>query len=106
MKLPEFLSEWPGGEIMLKGHRISLYHVMSRYKEGYSPERLHEWFPTLSLDLINKVLCFYESNRAEVDAYVTDYRVEIDRQVANTPRSVSYDELLRRFEAKQRAEIP
>jgi hypothetical protein len=29
MKLPEFLTEWPSGEIVLTSHRISLYHVMS-----------------------------------------------------------------------------
>src|SRR5437868_6277222 len=106
MKLPEFLTEVEPGEIRLTGHRIGLYHAVSRYQEGFSPQLLHEEYPTLSLELINKVLAFYEANRAEVDAYVADYRAELDRQVASTPRSVSYDELLRRFEAKQRAEKP
>ncbi len=104
MQLPEFLTEWPDGEVMLKGHRISLYHVVSRRREGFSPGQLHEEYPTLSPELIDKVLAFYESNRAEIDVYVTDYRAEIERQIASTPQAMSYDELLRRFEAKKRAE--
>ncbi len=104
MQLPEFLTEVEPGEVRLTGHRIGLYHVIADHKEGYSAKRLHEEFPTLSPDLIEQVLAFYQANRAEVDAYVADYQAEIERQIANTPRSVSYDELLRRYEAKKRAE--
>ncbi len=103
MNLPVFLTEWPDGEIMLTGHRISLYHVVSRYKEGLSAEQLLEYYPTLSLELINQVLGFYHDNQAEVDAYVADYREELDRQAAAAPR-VNLEELRRRYEAKKRAE--
>ncbi len=58
MKLPDFLTEWPDGEIKLTGHRISLYHVMSHHKEGYTAEMLYELFDTLTLDHIEKVLAF------------------------------------------------
>ena len=34
VNLPDFLTEWPFGEIMIKGHRIGLYHVIRRYKDG------------------------------------------------------------------------
>ena len=68
MNLPDFLTEAPYGDIRVTGHRIGLYHVLCYYKEGYSPEQLHEEFPTLSRDLINKVLLFYQDNRDEVDA--------------------------------------
>jgi hypothetical protein len=52
MNLHVFLTEWPDGEIMLTGHRISLYLAVSRYKEGLSAEQLHECYPTLSFDTI------------------------------------------------------
>ena len=46
MNLPEFLVDHPDGEIRLTGHRISLYHVVSFYNEGFSPEMLVGQFPT------------------------------------------------------------
>ena len=103
MTLPPFLTEWPGDEIMLTGHRISLYHVVSHYKEGMSAEQLYEYFPTLTLDLINQVLAFYHENQVEVDDYVARYRVELDQQEAAAPRA-NWETLLRRYEVKKREE--
>jgi uncharacterized protein (DUF433 family) len=103
MNLPPFLTEWPGDEIMLTGHRISLYHVVSHYQEGMSAEQLLEEYPTLSLDLISKVLAFYHDNRAEVDDYVARYHEELDRQEAAAPRR-NLEELRRRYEAKKQEE--
>lgn len=107
MQLPDFLTEWPDGEIMLTGHRISLYHVMSHRKEGYTAERLHELFDSLTLAHIDKVLAFVEENREEVDAYVTRYREELDRQYADyatAGRAINWDELRKRYEAMKQAE--
>jgi uncharacterized protein (DUF433 family) len=101
VSLPDFLTEVPYGEIRLTGHRIGLYHVVSGYQEGYTAEMLHDQFPTLSPELIRKVLEFYEQNKGEVDAYVAVERAEIDHQCAVGPR-MSWEELDRRFEAMQR----
>jgi uncharacterized protein (DUF433 family) len=107
MKLPEFLTERSDGEIVLAGHRITLYHVVTDYNQGYSPEQLHEDYPTLSLELINNVLAFYKENQPEVDDYVTRYREELDRQYAEyvaAGRGINWDELRRRFEAMKQVE--
>ena len=105
MKLPDVLIDHPDGEIRLTGHRISLYHVVDHYNQGYSPEMLAHQFPTLSLDLIHKLIGFYLENQAEVDAYVADYRAELERLEATTPRlGPSREELRRRLERKQRSE--
>ena len=38
MQLPDFLTVWPANEIMTKGHRISLYHVIKNsVSEGDEP---------------------------------------------------------------------
>ena len=103
MQLPDFLRE-ADGEIRLTGSRISLYHVVDRYTEGYTAEMLREEFPTLAPDLIQKVIAFYHDNKAEVDAYVAEYRAELERQEAATPRTIDWEELRRRFEAMQRGE--
>ena len=41
-----------------------------------------EQFPSLELELVRKVIAFYEENRAEVDVYVDAYQAELDRQEA------------------------
>jgi uncharacterized protein (DUF433 family) len=80
MDLPDFLTLWPGGEIVLTGHRIGLYSVIDLAEQGSGPEEIHKEFPTLDLDLIGRVIGFHDSHRAEVDAYVADYRADLDRQ--------------------------
>src|ERR1700726_4025884 len=104
MNLPAFLTEWPGNEIMLAGHRISLYHVVSDYKDGLSAEQLHDQYPTLAPELIHQVLAFYRENQTEIDAYVAREREELDRLEATAPKRINLDELRRRYEAKKRAE--
>jgi uncharacterized protein (DUF433 family) len=106
MKLPAFLTQDDLGEIFLTGRRIGLYHVISYFNEGYSPEQLHEQFPTLSPELIGQVLDFYRSNRAEVDAYVARERAEIERQYAETPRLIDWDELRRKMAKRRAGEAP
>ena len=103
MKLPDILVEWPDGEIMLKGHRISLYHVIDMYQIGFTPVQILDEYPTLSLEKINNVLAFYHENKAEVDQYVADYRAELDRQEAMYTPPPRLEELRRRYEEKKRA---
>lgn len=67
MGLPEFLHE-RDGEVRLAGHRISLFHLLAFYHEGYSAEMLHEQFPTLPMALIHKVLGYYWEHKAALDA--------------------------------------
>jgi uncharacterized protein (DUF433 family) len=77
MRIPDFLHE-QDGEIRLSGHRISLFHLLSFYQEGYSAEMLREQFPTLSMALIHKVLGFYWENKAECDVHLGRARERLD----------------------------
>jgi uncharacterized protein (DUF433 family) len=104
MKLPDFLIEVPYGEIRLTGHRIGLYHVVDLYNDSYSPEMLHEEFPTLPVGLINKVIAFYLENKAEVDAYMAECLAEMERRRAANPPRLDWDEMRRRFEEQRGAE--
>jgi uncharacterized protein (DUF433 family) len=78
MRIPEFLHE-QDGEVRLSGHRISLFHLLSFYQEGYSAEMLNEQFPTLPMALIHKVLGFYWENKAEFDATLPRTHARLDR---------------------------
>lgn len=97
MNLPDFLEHQPFGEIRLTGHRICLEHVIAFYREGYTPEQLHEEYPTLSPELIQQVIDFYLQNRSEVDAYVDECERECERQRQNARKGPSLDEMKRRL---------
>jgi uncharacterized protein (DUF433 family) len=83
--LPDFLTREKDGEIRLTGHRIGLYSVVDRCRQGRSAEQIQAEFPSLRLSQVYRVLAFYLDNQAEVDALVDAYRAEIDRQAASTP---------------------
>jgi uncharacterized protein (DUF433 family) len=104
MTLPDFLTDWAHGEIVITGHRVGLYHVVKYYNEGYSPEMLREQFPTVPPEQLSKVPAFYRQNRAEVDAYVAARRAEIERQAALPAGGPSHEELKRRLAARRLAE--
>ena len=70
MDLPNFLTQWPSGEIVVTGHRIGLYSLMDLVERGFSSAEIREEFPTLDLELIGRVVEFHETHRAQVDAYV------------------------------------
>jgi uncharacterized protein (DUF433 family) len=82
MDLPDFLTRWPNGEIILTGHRIGLYSVIDLSQRGFSPEQIRDELPTLEPELIRSVMAFHAAHRAEVEAYVSEYRAELDRQEA------------------------
>lgn len=103
MTLPDFLTEWPGGDIMLNGHRIGLDLIVHFYNEGYSPEMLVGRFPTLPLALIYKVIAFYLENAAEVDAYVARKQSAAAEQRA-AGRHPDWQMLRKRLEAMREAE--
>ena len=104
MNLPDFLVDHPDGEIRLTGHRISLYHVVYFYNEGYSPEMLVGQFPTLSLALVHKVIAFYLENQAEVDRYVAEEEAVRERLRASAPVSPGVERFRQQLEAKRGAE--
>jgi len=78
LKLPDFLERDELGSIRLTGHRITLYHLLWYYGEGYSPEALHEQFPTISMAAIHKTLGYYWENKVELDEYVKEKQERIE----------------------------
>jgi uncharacterized protein (DUF433 family) len=105
MNLPDFLVDSPDGEIRLTGHRIGLYHFVYHYNEGYSAEMIACQYPTLSLAHIHKVIAFYLENRAEVDAYVAQYRADLERLRAEGEHAPSLIEVRRRIALRTASEL-
>jgi uncharacterized protein (DUF433 family) len=84
MNLPDFLTLHPFGSVRLAGHRIALEHVIELAQRGDSPERIVDQFPSLPLDLVRRVLEYYEANRKAVDEYVAECRRDWDRRAAES----------------------
>jgi uncharacterized protein (DUF433 family) len=100
--LPDVLEEM-GGEYRVKGSRITLYHILSAHNEHWiGPHAMVFYYPTLSLDEIEKVLEFYHANQAAVDDFFRRYKAVLDQQRA-TGNQLDVEGLRRRFEAMRAA---
>ena len=86
------------GEYRVKGHRICLHHILWAYRDGVAAHAMVFYYPTLSLDEIEKVLAFYEANRVAVDDFMTRYQTVLDRQRAEG-KQLDREGLRKRFEA-------
>jgi uncharacterized protein (DUF433 family) len=102
MTLPDFLTEWPHGEIVLTRRRIGLFHVLDRHDQGDSPEAIAELFE-LTPERVFDVLAFARAHQAGVDAYMADYRAELARQEADWQPTPAYLRV-RRLMEQNRAE--
>jgi len=101
MQLSDDLETWPGGEIMLRGHRIGLYTIVRDHRAGKSPEAMAEQYPALSLAVIHRVIAFYLDNSAEVDDYMQRIDANIDRFETRAPAGPTLAELRRRLAARE-----
>jgi uncharacterized protein (DUF433 family) len=99
MNLPDFLAQDRYGFVHLTGHRVGLRHVVELYNDGYSAEKLHDYFPTIPLALIHKLIAFYLENRTEADAYIRQSREALDRHANGPQQGPDAGELRRRMDA-------
>jgi uncharacterized protein (DUF433 family) len=61
----------------ISGSRISLESVIFAFLDGLSPETIvAECFPILTLEQVYGAITYYLSNRAEVDAYLSQVEAE------------------------------
>jgi uncharacterized protein (DUF433 family) len=58
------------GSIRISGTRVTLDTIIARYRQGDSPEAIHEGFDTVPLTDIYAVIAYYLAHQDEVDAYL------------------------------------
>lgn len=57
--------------IRIKGHRISIEHVLEHYKAGTNPETIvHDIYPTLNLEKVHATITYYLHNKDRVEEYI------------------------------------
>jgi uncharacterized protein (DUF433 family) len=61
-------------DIRIKGHRIGIETIISRFLDGHSPEEIRSEYPDLSLEKIYATITFYLSKKDSIDDYLTQLR--------------------------------
>ncbi len=102
-RLPPCLHWYPDGEIRVVGHRIGLYSVMRRHKAGCTAEEILEELPTLSPDEIREIIAFSREHQQLIDAYVEEYRADLQRQEAAYEPTPAVLRIQQMMEEKARA---
>lgn len=82
MKLPAFLTEGHLGEILVKGHRVFLLHIVEDFNQGFTSEQLAEEYDTVPREVLAAVVTFYLDNKTEVDAYVAQCHQQMEQNYA------------------------
>ena len=66
----EYIEQRNGG-YYVAGARVTLDSVVCGFKEGQSPEAIHEDFPALTRARIYGAIAFYLDYQAEIDALIS-----------------------------------
>jgi uncharacterized protein (DUF433 family) len=95
------------GTIRVSGTRVTLDTLIGFYRQGETPEELHEGFPTVALADIYAVIAYYLTHQTEVDAYLKQRNQEAERirqewERRNPP--ITKAELLAHLDNKRRSE--
>lgn len=64
------------GRLMVPGTRISLDVLVADFKQGKTPEAIHQGYETVSLADVYAIFAYYLRHRAEVEAYVAEQERE------------------------------
>jgi uncharacterized protein (DUF433 family) len=57
--------------IRIKGHRISIEHVIEHFNQGVQPDVIvSQIYPTLTLEEVYATITYYLHNKAAVDTYI------------------------------------
>ena len=67
------------GAIRVKGSRVTLDVILSRFKRGDSAEDIQESFPTITLGRIYGALTYYLEHKRDVETYLRGRSREAER---------------------------
>ena len=83
------------GMYKIAGSRVSLDSIVYAYWNGQTAESIAQSFPTLSLEQVFGAITFYLANRAEVDAYLEQHRIDYEarRQASREADPMFYQKM-------------
>jgi uncharacterized protein (DUF433 family) len=68
-----------GGRACIDGTRIRVVDIASLQREGYTPQRMLEVYPSLNLAQIHAALSYYYENLQEIEEALEQDRTVADR---------------------------
>ena len=72
-----------GGQVVrVRGSRISLEHIITYYRMGYTPQMIAESCPTVGLADIYSVIAYYLSHKKAVHAHLRETSERADEEWA------------------------
>ena len=95
------LTQDANGTIKVIGSRVTIDVLVAKYLQGDAVDDIHEGFPTVSPEKIQKIIDWYLTHRNEVDEYIRkrDEEAEIlRREIESQPR---YRAFLEEFECRK-----
>ena len=93
------LVQWEDGSIRVQGSRVLLAIIVTQFRQGDTPTKIHNSFPTVSVTQIKGVIDWYLNNKSEADAYLAEREAEGERlrlEIQSQPEYVAKSEILRR----------
>jgi uncharacterized protein (DUF433 family) len=93
----EYVEQRDGG-YWIAGKRISLASVVYEFRNGAAPESIMRSFPLLTLEEVCGAITFYQSQQAEVDAYLAAREAEFEEQ--RRRQREDDPEFIRRFDER------
>ncbi|MCC7365362.1 MAG: hypothetical protein IT303_13425 [Dehalococcoidia bacterium] len=100
--IPAPIREEPEGTYRVGHTKVLLAAFIWAYNhESDTAEKLHDAWPVVELPLVFAVLAYYHQNRAAVDTYVEQTRLEQERFVEEQKRLHPQDELMDRLRARK-----
>lgn len=67
-----------GGEPVIKGTRTPVRSIVGYWRLGYSPERIVQALPHLTLAQVFEALSYYSDNQDEINAHIERHRITDD----------------------------
>ncbi len=64
------------GVVRVAGTRVTLDTIVAAYRQGNSPEVIHDQYPAVSLPDVYAVVGYYLRHREQVDAYLAKRSVD------------------------------
>ena len=93
------------GAYKVAGTRVTLDVIIAAYRQGDTPEQIHEGFPTLRLADIYAVITYYLNHQNDVDAYLRQREADAEQLQrdleARRPEMFKLRDMLRERTAKR-----
>lgn len=83
---------------------IKVIEVVLDHVQGWSPEKIHEQYPHLSLAQIYAAIAYYYDYKQEIDDLMREWREAYEREYAK-PENQAWREKMRAVRAQRKEEV-